>query len=201
MIDLHCHILPGIDDGAANLGVSLGMAQASVADGVSVVVCTPHILPGLYHNAGPQIASAVQHLDGALGQEGIPLRLVAGADLHMVPDLIAGLRSGRIPSIAGSRYILVEPPHHTAPPNWNRFFSARDLFRFSPILNASTGFSIVLRRFANWSAPGCGCKLRQDRSRELLAEMPNTGLIGCLTKGVSISWRPTPMILIGDLRI
>ena len=58
MIDLHCHILPGIDDGAANLGVSLGMAQASVAVGLSVVVCTPHILPGLYHNAGPQIASA-----------------------------------------------------------------------------------------------------------------------------------------------
>jgi hypothetical protein len=208
MVDLHCHILPGIDDGAANLGVSLGMAQASVADGVSVVVCMPHILPGLYHNAGPQVASAVQHLQDALGQEGIPLRLVAGADVHMVPDLIAGLRaglrSGRIPSIAGSRYVLVEPPHHTAPPQLESFFSvcwSRDLFRSSPILNDSTGFSIVLRRFANWSAPGCGCKLRQDRSRELLAEMPNTGLIGCLTKGVSISWRPTPMILIGDLRI
>src|SRR5258707_4660596 len=103
MIDLHCHILPGIDDGAANLGVSLGMAQASVADGVSVVMCTPHILPGLYHNAGPQIASAMRHLQDALGQEGVPLR--AGADVHMVPDLIAGLRSGRIPSIAGSRYV------------------------------------------------------------------------------------------------
>ena len=126
MIDLHCHILPGIDDGAANLGVSLGMAQASAADGVSVVVCTPHILPGLYHNAGPQIASADQHLQDALGQEGIPLRLVAGADVHMVPDLIAGLRaglrSGRIPSIAGSRYVLVEPPHHTAPPQPESFF-------------------------------------------------------------------------------
>ena len=83
MIDLHCHILPGIDDAAANLGVSLGMAEASAADGVSVVVCTPHIF-GLYHNAGPQIASAVQHLQDALGQEGIPLRLVAGADVHMV---------------------------------------------------------------------------------------------------------------------
>ena len=122
MIDLHCHILPGIDDGAANLGVSVGMAPASAADGVSVVVCTPHILPGLYHNAGPQIASAVQHLRDALGQEGIPLRLVAGADVHMVPDLIAGLRSGRVPSIAGSRYVLVELPHHTAPASWNLFF-------------------------------------------------------------------------------
>ena len=55
MIDLHCHILPGIDDGAADLSVSMAMAKAYVADGVSVVACTPHILPGLYHNSGPQI--------------------------------------------------------------------------------------------------------------------------------------------------
>jgi protein-tyrosine phosphatase len=134
MIDLHCHILPGIDDGAANLGVSLRMAQASVADGVSVVVCTPHILPGLYHNAGPQIASAVQHLQDALEQEGIPLRLVVGADVHMVPDLVAGLRSGRIPSIAGSRYVLVEPPHHTAPPQLESFFFRLLVEGFVPIL-------------------------------------------------------------------
>jgi protein-tyrosine phosphatase len=134
MIDLHCHILPGIDDGAANLGISLGMAQASVADGVSVLACTPHILPGLYHNAGPQIASAVQHLRDALGQEGIPLRLVAGADIHMVPDLIAGLRSGRIPSIAGSRYVLIEPPHHTAPPQLESFFFNLLVEGFVPIL-------------------------------------------------------------------
>lgn len=134
MIDLHCHILPGVDDGATSLGVSLGMARASVAAGVSVLVCTPHILPGLYHNAGPQIASAVRHLQVALGKEGIPLRLAAGADVHMVPDLIAGLRSGRIPSIAGSRYVLVEPPHHAAPPQLVSFFFSLLVEGFVPIL-------------------------------------------------------------------
>ena len=58
MIDLHCHILPGIDDGAADRSISIEMAKAFVADGVSVVACTPHILPGLYHNSGPQIRQA-----------------------------------------------------------------------------------------------------------------------------------------------
>jgi protein-tyrosine phosphatase len=58
MIDLHCHILPGIDDGAADLGVAVAMARAFVADGVTVVACTPHILPGVYHNTGPQIRQA-----------------------------------------------------------------------------------------------------------------------------------------------
>ena len=83
MIDLHCHILPGIDDGAPGLSISLDMARASVADGVTDLACTPHILPGLYPNTGPQIRQATQQLQDALDQHGIPLRLVAGADNHI----------------------------------------------------------------------------------------------------------------------
>jgi protein-tyrosine phosphatase len=45
LIDLHCHLLPGLDDGAPNLSVSLTMARAAVAQGVTVMACTPHILP------------------------------------------------------------------------------------------------------------------------------------------------------------
>ncbi len=115
MIDLHCHILPGLDDGARDLAVSLEMARLSVADGVSVVACTPHILPGLYRNSGAQIRHATEQLQEVLDQEGIPLRLVSGADIHMVSDFVAGLRSGHLLSLAESRYVLVEPPHHIAP--------------------------------------------------------------------------------------
>ncbi len=90
MIDLHCHILPGIDDGASDSSVSLAMARAMVAQGVTDVACTPHILPGLYHNSGPAIREATQRLQELLDQEGISLRLVTGADVHMTPDFIAG---------------------------------------------------------------------------------------------------------------
>ena len=48
VIDLHSHILPGIDDGAADIGVALEMARMAVANGVEVQACTPHILPGLF---------------------------------------------------------------------------------------------------------------------------------------------------------
>ena len=99
MIDLHCHILPGIDDGAADLSVSIAMAKAFVADGVSVVACTPHILPGLYHNSGPQIRQATAQLQQILDREGIPLRLVTGADNHIVPNFVAELRSGHLLSL------------------------------------------------------------------------------------------------------
>ena len=122
MIDLHCHILPGIDDGAADLSVSLEMARAFVADGVSMVACTPHILPGLYHNNGAQIRAATAQLQNVLNQEGIPLQLATGSDNHMVPDFLAQLRSGHLLSLANSRYVLVEPPHHVAPPRLEEFF-------------------------------------------------------------------------------
>jgi protein-tyrosine phosphatase len=134
MIDLHCHILPGIDDGAADLSVSLAMARAFVADGVSVVACTPHILPGLYHNSGPQIRQAAAQLQQILIDEGIPLSLVTGADNHIVPSFVAELRSGHLLSLADSRYVLVEPPHHTAPPRLEDLFFAILLAGYVPIL-------------------------------------------------------------------
>lgn len=134
MIDLHCHILPGLDDGAADLEVALEMARASVADGVSVVACTPHILPGLYHNAGPQIRQACEQLQALLDQEAIGLRITTGADNHMVPDFVAGLRSGRLLSLADSRYVLVEPPHHVAPVRMEELFFDLLVADYVPIL-------------------------------------------------------------------
>src|SRR3954447_10675483 len=106
MIDLHSHILPGIDDGAADLAVALEMARQSVGQGVSVLACTPHILPGLYHNSGPQIRAATLDLQRLIDQEGIPLLLVTGADVHMTPDFVGGLRSGHLLTLADSRYVL-----------------------------------------------------------------------------------------------
>lgn len=122
LIDLHCHILPGIDDGAPDLSASLDMARAAVADGVLVLACTPHILPGLYHNTGPQIRKAVADLQRVLDEEGIALRLVTGSDAHMTPDFVAGVRSGHLLCLNDSRYVLVEPPHHVAPLRLEEFF-------------------------------------------------------------------------------
>ena len=116
MIDLHSHILPGIDDGAKTLDVSLEMARIAVADGIHTMACTPHIYPGMYMNDGPGIHKAVAALQMVLNREGIPLKLVVGADVHLVPGLLDGLRDGRVPTLHGSRYFLLEPSHTTPPP-------------------------------------------------------------------------------------
>jgi protein-tyrosine phosphatase len=134
VIDLHCHILPGIDDGAPDLSMSLQMAKAFVDDGVTHVACTPHILPGVYHNSGPQIRQAVQELQLALDHYGIPLRLVTGADNHVVADFVGGLQRGHLLALADTRYVLVEPPHHVPPPRLEDLFFNIMAAGFVPIL-------------------------------------------------------------------
>ena len=118
MIDLHCHILPGIDDGSVDLDMSLEMARMSVADGVHTLACTPHIYPGLYENTSAVIRAGVDALQIELDKREIQLRLVVGADVHLEPALSASIRDGRIPTLADSRYLLLEPPHHVAPPRF-----------------------------------------------------------------------------------
>lgn len=118
MIDLHCHILPGIDDGAPDLPTSLAMARVAVADGITVIACTPHIYPGLYENTAVGIRAAIKALQSELNDAGIKLRLIEGADVHLTPDLLEDLRADRIPTLNRTRYMLLEPPHHVAPPRF-----------------------------------------------------------------------------------
>lgn len=134
MIDLHCHILPGIDDGAKTLDDSLAMARIAVADGIHTLACTPHIYPGMYMNDGPGIARARDALQVELDRQGIPLKLVVGADVHLVPGLIEGIRSGRVPTLNGSRYFLLEPSHTTPPPRLEAQVAELIVAGYTPIV-------------------------------------------------------------------
>jgi len=118
MYDLHCHLLPAIDDGPVDLETALEMARMAVADGITTVACTPHIYPGVYDNTAAGIRGAIARFRHELAKNEIALTLVEGADVHLAPHLDAGIRDGRIATLAGSRYLLLEPPHHAAPPRF-----------------------------------------------------------------------------------
>lgn len=118
MIDLHCHMLPGIDDGAKDAETALEMARIAVQDGIQQVACTPHIYPGVYENDSTVILAARRDFQARLDERGIGLRLTYGADTHLVPEMLGGLKDGRIPTLHGTRYFLLEPPHHVAPPQF-----------------------------------------------------------------------------------
>ena len=134
MYDIHSHILPTIDDGAENLTVALDMARAYEDQGVLGVVCTPHILPGVYDNTGPLIRAGVAQLQTHINDAGSKLKLYPGADNHIVPNFVDRLRRGQLLSIADSRYVLVETPHHVAPAGLIHFFDCILFEGLVPIL-------------------------------------------------------------------
>lgn len=134
MIDLHTHLLPGIDDGSPDLAVSLEMARIAVADGIRIMACTPHITPGVFENEGPAIRQAVEELAASLLDHDIDLYLVSGADVHIAPRLVEGMRSGRVPTIADSRYFLLEPPHHVVPPRMEELIAECCAAGYVPVL-------------------------------------------------------------------
>lgn len=134
MIDLHCHLLPGIDDGARDLEMSLAMARAAAADGISVVACTPHIMPGMYPNRGPDIRQRVAALDAEVRKARINVSIVEGADVHVAPDLPEKLRNGEVLALGGTRYFLFEPPHHVVPPRIEQLVKRSVEAGYVPIL-------------------------------------------------------------------
>jgi protein-tyrosine phosphatase len=112
LVDIHCHLLPGIDDGAASWDESLAMARMAVADGIRVIIATPHQLGSFPQNRGAAIRTAVEQLQHRLDDEQIPLRVVPGADVRIEPDLVARLASGDVLSLGDTgKYVLLELPH------------------------------------------------------------------------------------------
>lgn len=119
MIDLHCHLLPGIDDGAANLAASLDLARASVASGITHAVCTPHIHYGYFNNDIDIIRSTHDIFVSALERENIPLKTHFAAEIRITPNIAKLHANSAIPylgSLDGMPVLLLELPHSHIPP-------------------------------------------------------------------------------------
>ena len=134
MIDLHCHLLPGIDDGSPDRDTALAMARMAVADGITHIACTPHITTGVYDNSAATIGALTEEVSRVLQEQGIDLTLLTGADVHMAPDLVQKLRDKRVPTLNDTRYFLLEPPHHVAPPRLDGLVRALVAAGFVPII-------------------------------------------------------------------
>jgi protein-tyrosine phosphatase len=122
-IDIHCHILPGLDDGPQHIDESLKMIEVAIEDGISHIFATPHIIDGMYDNRGSEIMLAVENL--RMRMKGA-LTIYYGADVGVTFDLIERIERKEVPALNGSGYMLIEFPEYIIPPHVdNLFFNLR----------------------------------------------------------------------------
>lgn len=163
MIDCHCHILPGIDDGARDMEHALAMARKAVASGITDIIATPHHLNGVYLNPRKSILKAVAILRSRLAEEGVPLNIYPGSELHLAPELLGELEQGEAMTYADlGKAVLVEFPSHTIPTGSEQILENLLYRGLTPVVAHPERNSTLCKdreRVGEWVAQGCKLQL------------------------------------------
>ncbi|WP_034467582.1 CpsB/CapC family capsule biosynthesis tyrosine phosphatase [Butyrivibrio proteoclasticus] len=107
-IDIHCHIMPGVDDGSPDMETSLKMLRIAAKNDITHIILTPHHKP-MHHNVSPEHNVAyTDRLQQALDREGLNIKLYSGNEIYYSDETFRELEEGRITTLAGSDYVLVE---------------------------------------------------------------------------------------------
>lgn len=116
MIDIHCHILPGIDDGPQDMQAAVKMATVAVKDGIRTVIATPHCYDGVYDCQTVDIRERCRVLNDTLKKYQISLEVLPGAEIRLTPELIERFLSGAVMTLGDSRKaLLLELPEMFIP--------------------------------------------------------------------------------------
>jgi protein-tyrosine phosphatase len=155
MVDLHCHILCGMDDGARSFAESLAMAEMAIADGITHVVATPHSSPEFRFDYG-KVQREAEKLQAALGDK---LILATGCDFHLSPENISALKKARSPFCIHQRdYLLVEFNEFAIPPAMDQQLYELQLAGLRPIITHPERNAILRaqpERLEKWIRNGC----------------------------------------------
>ncbi|WP_405461128.1 tyrosine-protein phosphatase [Paenibacillus sp. HJGM_3] len=134
MIDIHTHILPGVDDGAETLEDSLRLARAAVEDGIHTVIATPHHANGKYTNSAADILPRVRALNEELIRADIPLTVLPGQEIRLTNQFFEEWESGTLQGLHESSYILIEFPSGHIPLDTPAFIYELSLLNLQAII-------------------------------------------------------------------
>jgi protein-tyrosine phosphatase len=134
MIDIHTHILPGIDDGAANAEDVADLALAACEDGITLLIATPHHANGTYLNPAAEILTLVEECNEQWQESGVPLRVYPGQEIRVHDDLLDAWHRGELLTLAGSRFILLEMPSSRIPKGMSELVHELVLLGLTPVI-------------------------------------------------------------------
>ena len=189
MIDLHCHLLPGLDDGPAMLDDALALCRLAVANGITRAVATPHITPGRYENTLDSITVAHRQFLIEMEKAGIELELGFAAEVRldsMVPGL---LRAGQLPFLGeydNKPVLLIEFPHTHIPPGSAEFIGWLFKEGIQPIIAHPERNRDVMRDFSKitpYVEVGCLFQVTAPSLTGLFGVLPRKRGIQMLRQG------------------
>ncbi len=205
MIDLHSHLLPGIDDGAEDLEMALAMARIAVRDGITHSVLTPHLHEGRWDNRAATVAGLCAEFQQQLEAENIPLRISYSAEVRIGPEILGWVANGDIRYLGkweDEDVMLLEMPHGLIPPGADKFIAWLRKNGIRPLIAHPERNKFVLRdieAIQPFIDQGCLLQLTagsvvghfgepaRERAIEMLARRWVTILA---TDAHSVEWRP-----------
>ena len=203
MVDIHSHILPGVDDGAADMEISLEMCRIAVADGVSTLAATPHMRDGVYNVERDTIINGVHELRKRLKEEGIPLNVVPGADIHVDVDFVKLLEKGCLVTLNDTgKFVLIEFPPYSIPPQSAEFLFSLQITGVVPIITHPERNQAVQRNpemVNKWVETGNLIQVTAGSITGALGKEAQTSAMKLLSAGLvhivasdahSATWRP-----------
>ncbi|MED3964057.1 tyrosine-protein phosphatase [Niallia taxi] len=115
MIDIHCHILPEVDDGPGTIEESLEMAREAVREGIKTIIATPHNKNNKYENSKEKIIANVNTLNSILSKENIPLEILPGQENRIYGEILEDYKKGEILTLSNTKYLFIEFPSASVP--------------------------------------------------------------------------------------
>ena len=121
MIDIHCHILPNVDDGPDDVETSLSMARQAAKEGITHIVATPHHRNGHFYNPKSEIIRFVAALNGQIQAAQIPITILPGQETRIYGEMVEDFEGGELLALNNTdRYVFVELPANDVPGYRNR---------------------------------------------------------------------------------
>ena len=112
MIDVHCHILPGIDDGSRSIEESMEMIKEAYEAGFTNIISTSHYIEESYNVPKARRQELIDMLNSKIEQEGMQIKIYNGAEAYITPNLAELIKAEELPTMNGTKYLLMELPMH-----------------------------------------------------------------------------------------
>jgi protein-tyrosine phosphatase len=188
VVDIHCHILPGLDDGPQDMATSIAMAQLASAAGISTVIGTPHWIEDEHETDPVGVRHVSEDLQTELNRRAIPLTVLPGNEALICPDLSHRVRRGDVLTLADrGTHLLIELPYEDMPTYVDDVIFKLQLQGLIPVLAHVERYTYVRSDWHvldRWVRHGClaqvnAASLDPGRSDRFAQDLVDRGLVAC----------------------